>query len=196
MLFGVLHFDLFGFEKRVPSIEDVVSVSFTNENPNNDQYISYVNGKRAIPQETYLPNLTKEDDIANVIRFHRYKTDLRLTDEDSNPFSAYIQYHLKNGKTLLRQYPLNYSDDSDYLKPIMETKEFLGKHFPLLDDTKKNIISVSVEDDRLRSSFNTYFSKKASDVDISNKIIDALKKSCGAGEIRRVCLRSSHTDPY
>lgn len=175
-LFLVFHFDITGFEKRVPDASTVESVSVTSRPADAFKFRSSVNGRMVVPQTNYVPLLTEQDDIENVLRFHSYKTVERIEEPNDSSSYLYVNYSLKDGKTMLRRYPVDYDDDQEYIKPIMETPENLQYRFPILNSsTQKDIVSVSIEDVRLKNAFDMYYMEKATDTDIANRLIEALK---------------------
>ncbi len=173
-LFCLFHFDITGFEKRVPDIAKIESVSVTRHMPEAQRFINATDGRRLGPKDVYVPNLTKQQDIENVLRFHSHKT-IEHTEDGPNTDFLYINYQLKNGKTLLRRYIVDYDDDKDYLKPIMESAENKQERFPILQNAEENVSSVVVEDIRLGKPFNSYFLEKTDDTEIANRLISALK---------------------
>lgn len=174
LLFCLFHFDITGFEKRVPDAEKIESVSVTQRSPDDIyRYTSTANGRTVVPKDVYMPKMTKQQDIENVLRFHAHKI-VEHTDSEYDPNLLYIHYNLKGGKTLTRRYAVNFDDDKDYLKPIMETEENKKDRFPILENTG-NITSILVEDIRFAKPFNSYFIKKETDVETANRLIEALK---------------------
>lgn len=173
-LFCLFHFDITGFEKRVPDAEAIESVSITDRSPDTYGFSSLANGRKIVPKDVYIPNLTNRKDIENVLRFHEHKT-VERTEAGNNTEVFYLRYHLKNGKIVNRCYIADVDDDKDYLKPIMETEENLTYRFPVLGNTNENISSLTVNDTRLSDSFNSYFTAKESDAEIVNRLTEALR---------------------
>ena len=173
-LFCLFHFDITGFEKRVPDAAKIESVSVTRRPPDSRRFVSSMYGRTVVPKDVYVPKMTKQQDIEAVLKFHSHKT-VEHTEESGNTDYLYVNYQLKDGKTMIRRYIVDYDDDKDFLKPIMETEENLKDRFPVLENSTENVTSISVEDARLNKAFNSYFMKKDSDIEIANRLIDALK---------------------
>ncbi len=171
--FLVFRFDLTGFERRVPEMAKIESVSVTTTSPNWKMYYGTHSGIRIVPKDTYFPVMTEEEDIENVLKFHRQKIDDREKGENSS--AVYVNYKLSGGKTLLRRYLVDLSYEKPFLEPIMETEENLKYRFPVLRNTK-NIASVAINDTRLAKAFGTFYTDKAEDKEVLDKIILALKE--------------------
>ena len=108
------------------------------------------------------------------MKFHSHKT-VEHTEESDNTDYLYVNYQLKDGKTMIRRYIVDYDDDKDFLKPIMETEENLKDRFPVLEKSTEDLTSISIADARLSRPFNSYFMQKDTDTEIANRLIDALK---------------------
>ncbi len=126
---GVIHYDLTGYEKRIPSLDSIESVSVNNH---------------AVYTE---PTFTDKEDLQNIVNLHTYLTQ----NKDSNSYNSSISiiYNLKNGKTLSREYPLDMTRDEAVLKPIYETDEFRKGYFKLIEDGEKEIRYAEISDRRL-----------------------------------------------
>lgn len=172
-LFCLFYFDITGFEGRIPDFEKIESVSVTNS-PEIHRVVSSYNGITLVNEDAYVPNLTNGNDIENVLYFHRYKTVERTSDGE-NTAVLYLRYNLKNGKTMNRRYIVDFDDDKEYLKPIMETEENLKYRFPILGNIEEHVTELAVCDTRLSGAFNSYFTEKKADVEIIDRLIDALR---------------------
>ncbi len=166
--------DITGFEKRVPKVIDVESVSVTRRSVDVLTQTRAINGAQKIERGSYVPNLYDADDIENVIKFHSGKTTDKADRRDQiDPI--YITYNLKNGKTLVRQYSVNLRNEQELLKPIMETEEYKRGIFPVISGETENVETVSIEDARYRG-YRKYFAEKPEDKEFIDKICTALKK--------------------
>lgn len=173
-LFCLFHFDITGFEKRVPDAAKIESASVTRRPPDSRRFVSSMNGRMVVPKDVYVPKMTKQQDIEAVLKFHSHKT-VEHTEESDNTDYLYVNYQLKDGKTMIRRYIVDYDDDRDFLKPIMETEENLKDRFPVLEKSTEDLTSISIADARLSRPFNSYFMQKDTDTEIANRLIDALK---------------------
>ncbi|MDP4134212.1 MAG: DUF6449 domain-containing protein, partial [Bacillota bacterium] len=149
VLFVFVHFDLTGYEKRVPELADVESVRIDDSvKLDKEQSKIYFGQKGFITyDQSYDPGLKSEADVKNVIFLHEYKIAHR--EKSTSARTIPIVYTLKNGKVLKRQYSIDPIKDAKYLKPLYETREMRGFRYALTDGTAKVITRVDLYDDRL-----------------------------------------------
>lgn len=171
-VFCVFRFDLTGFERRVPALSKIEGVSVTGGAPANQNYYGMTDGKKLVLEHDYFPLMTEKEDIEHVLKFHRHKTMDRLEDGDR---VLYVQYRLSGGKTMTRRYKVDYAYDKNLLAPIMESEENRMDRFPVLQGQEQYLTAVSVADQRLPNGFGTYFTKRAEDAPVLDKLIAALK---------------------
>lgn len=176
-VFCVFHFDLTGFERRVPKLSQIEGVSVTAGSPANQNYYGMTDGKKLVLEHDYFPLMTKQEDIENVLKFHRQKTMERLEEGDR---VLYVQYRLSGGKTMTRRYIVDYAYDKNLLAPIMESEENRMDRFPILQGQEQYLTAVSINDQRLPNGFQTYFTKRAEDAQVLDELIAALKADVAA----------------
>ncbi len=191
----IFQFDLTGFESRIPDVEKVESVSVTEMPLENILVGRSLNGTKQIERKAFVPDFTDKEDIENIISFHEYKVENRENGKNMLD-TVYINYNLKNGKTLSRQYLVNFKEEKDLLRPIMETKEYKNYKFPVTLNGTKNLILLTVSDERFGGEFGKYFAEKDTDTETINKIVSALKKdlesvpyeeyACGESTLTRI----------
>ena len=145
----VIHFDLTGFERRVPSIFDIESVSIVN-----DTKMTWHVGGEMVEywrkgEMDY--SFTEEDDLVNVLDFHQYMIKRRNEDEVGERIIP-IEYKLKNGKVLRRQYSIDYERDARFLKPLYETKQRRASKCSVIDGSEKEFAEVKIADRRFKNS--------------------------------------------
>ncbi len=170
-VFCLFHFDLTGFERRVPARAKIEGVSVTTQSPASVNYGGVIDGRRMVPVNAYFPVMTKEADIENVLKFHRQKTMERTDDGDR---VLYVQYKLAGGKTMTRKYFADYEYDKSLLAPILEAEENRKARFPILRDEGEYVVSASVSDRRLPNGFNTYYAEKTEDKEVLARLLSAL----------------------
>jgi len=156
---GAVKFDLTGYERRLPPLSDIQSVSIEQI-----KYSSYDN----------VPEFTSEKDVQNVLKLHQHCIDIK--EDSSRGFSDVympICYTLKNGKQILRKYTLNYETDEAFLKPLFETREYRISKFSLIDGKKRDFTQISISDRRFANG--TYLTLYPDNEDME-KILSALKK--------------------
>ncbi|WP_241475556.1 DUF6449 domain-containing protein [Priestia flexa] len=132
-----VHIDAFGYESKVPALNEVESVYFEEgtylltEDPTSEQYTEY--GNEYVPPYYY----TSQEAVEAIHRLHEQlaKNPVSMTSKDiqgDDGRTAAIAYKLKNGKTLVREYELNFKAYHPLYKKIAETKEFKENFNPFL----------------------------------------------------------------
>ena len=129
--------DLFGFERRIPQIDQVESVEVY---------------QRGIYRSA--AKITDPEEIGAITQAHRYLAG-RAAGENRTPDSSeintiYITYNLKNGGTLSRKYPLR-SEDLTAVRAMLESETF--RRSLVLD-------SVNVNAEALRHGYINNFDKE------------------------------------
>lgn len=160
MCSACLKFDLTGYERRIPSASSVESVYIDYSN-RNYYYYEYANGK-----PDYL--ITDPDEIELVRQLHKayvsekgnsynrisYNGNIYRNDDLS------IEYKLKNGLTLKRRYyNLSGENFDKYFKPVLDTRVMKSQKYPLVDDIEKEILNITVYDNRIDTPAVTYTTK-------------------------------------
>lgn len=143
--YGVaLKYDIFGFVSYIPKAEDVSTVQFG-----------------------YYKNFTEYDlattiykdaeDIENFINVHNSIIETRNDNNEKGSISRiYIEYTLKNGKMVTRDYRLFDNDSKQELVKLVKNEKFLNNYTVMCDD----IVTV----------YNEYYDSKT-DRWVSNAVI-------------------------
>ena len=170
---AVIHFDLTGYERRVPDIDDIKSVTILNSNNVGKIYVDdgYVN-YRIVGKIS--PDFTDEKDIAGAIALHKHLIENRFERQKGDYTAIPIRYTLKNGKTLVREYDINYEKDALLLKPLYETRQVKAERLPLTDGGQKTFTSLMISDRRIHNSNQIW--KFYPDNPQMQKLLEALKK--------------------
>lgn len=165
-------FDLTGFERRVPDIDDIESIDMVNV----DEFDGMRN-YQIIEGEKYYYKASLEDyryydkkDFENITRLHADRIENRTTDVEK----IYISYNLKNGRNLRRVYYASLIDDRELLEPIYCTEQKLKLNHNWLVN-KYPVTEISITDDRVRNSSNT-FEILVGDSEKAKLLLDALDK--------------------
>ncbi len=166
-----VHFDITGFETRVPDVDDILSVQFGYH----DDYegVTYF-GESEIKYKLRggIDTSFKEyEDIKNVTELHK-----ALVKDKTKPYSGYfmpLEYTLKNGKTITRNYHIDYNKLAEYLKPIYETPQMRAVEYDLVDGTEKEFLSIEIQDRRFATTDDDTIYP---DNPYMERIIEALKK--------------------
>ncbi len=152
---AIFYYDLTGYERRIPDIDDVESVLLVS----GEQPYVIENGQKIYYTEEGKIDLAFKDkeDINNVISLHKYLVDNRKSRAVDNYYSYLpIEYTLKNGRKLRRSYQVKNTLDAAVLKPVYETEQMKANIFKLVDGTKKEYMRVSIRDRRVEESLELY----------------------------------------
>ena len=175
VLICVFAMDITGYESRIPDADDVESVIVSDRNYYDQTFYRYVTEKE------YIPVLTEKKDIENALAFHQHKID--APSEETAYNNIYVTYHLKNGKTMHRTYPVNFRDEAEFLKPIMETEENRKERFPILREPTYVVNFMEICDRRLKAPLGTYHDETGGTEEEKAMVLrltEALKKDLAA----------------
>ncbi|MDD4688992.1 MAG: DUF6449 domain-containing protein [Eubacteriales bacterium] len=185
-VFVVFNFDLTGYEMRVPDIDDVEYVTFSQNNLNNDSEYRYdSDGNMYFVDSKFSPDITDRNSIEQVIAFHKHLA-LKQTTNDSYEYIS-LQYKLNNGKIIKRKYEINMYEHKELIKDIVESDIARKQYFPILRDDNRKINSISINDYRLPlESFRTIYPTEED----YNKLLLALKKDLLAADYDEYAYRT------
>lgn len=172
-VYTVYHYDLTGFETRVPEASDVEYVTFDQNGINDYNHTYYDNeGKRYTYDEKFSPDL-KGDDMKSVIALHQYLTgEEKVAEKFRNPWTVTLLYKLKNGNVFKRRYTVDYDEYKALLEPIVTTDTIRKTYFPVLRDSERSYTKIEIRDGRVSDDYLAAFG----DEEVINAFIDALKK--------------------
>ena len=150
LLFVIFNFDITGFESRVPDIDDVVKVTNASMQSNGHIY-GYIDDEHgydsAYRTEVYNMSFTNKRDIQMFLDFHKKKIenkDVELSHRAGRisgiPYNIRLEYTLKNGRKMTRQYVISDSDIESFVKPFMESSQYKKFQYPILDGTQKEYV--------------------------------------------------------
>lgn len=132
IVIGVLiHFDVTGYEKRLPALEDIRQVYFGSSV--NDFAGNHKRSYATFVQENQF--LKEKENIRAVYAFHR-----QLVKDQPRPSPFELQrpvaigYVLKDGKRMIRQYSVPSDLYFSYYQPILASKEYKKNYYLLLRD--------------------------------------------------------------
>ncbi len=141
---SVIHFDLTGFESRIPDVDKIKEASIVDTM----EYSYYGSGHymKYEPAGRMSRVFTEKEDFEKVTALHKH---IVSRGEISNcdlylPF----KYVLKNGQVIEREYRVSYEKDAEFLKPLFETPQIKSYFFELLDGTERDFTSLVISDRR------------------------------------------------
>ncbi len=117
--------DITGFENRIPDPTDVKSVSFSAD-------------------YSYSDGLASSDPalIEKIITAHR--AIVRDRPEDIYSCRIYLEYRLKNGRTLVRVYHLSADDRDKYVKELLDSREYRQSLYEMDHEWKTVTLDVHI----------------------------------------------------
>ncbi len=172
---AIFTFDLFGIEKRVPKVQDVEYVSVENSNYYyvNDEFVRYT-----------VPDRQVEDpaDIEKICALHKaYISDKKGSESYGAKYHTddgfTFTYYLKNGTTLKRRY--SYLSDENYEKyliPVRNIDEYKEYTYQIIDTTDKELLSVRINDDRIKEHERLLSGKNTEAQKLYNAVIKDMKR--------------------
>lgn len=145
----VIHFDLTGFERRTPNIFDIESVSIVRDNTMS----WHVNGEivEYWRKGEMDYSFTEDQDLVDVLDFHKYMIKKRNDNEIGERIIP-IEYKLKGGRVLRREYFIDYEMDAKFLRPLYETKQMRANKFSIINGAEKEFTEVKITDRRFNNS--------------------------------------------
>lgn len=142
-----IRFDISGYINRIPDPADVketyighsIDIWFLRDDPKFASAISKSND-RANDRSVYKD----PGNIENTTRLHRMILENRNIDGSS----SYIAYKLKNGKKIIRKYPIDTEFYASALGPIYESSEYKESKFPILYQEAGDLKYIEITDTR------------------------------------------------
>ena len=163
--------DFTGYETRVPSVDEVESITF-EEGYNRWNYMENENGDF---EEVLLPKPVCKDKkvIEEIIAFHsEFVNDRNNQNRNSYYYSIDIEYNLKNGKTIYRTYAVDLLNYNKLQNIWFTTNVAKNWFYPIFDEEAEfKYYYVSVYD--YKSHTNLF---DRSDKEFMLGLIDAIKK--------------------
>ena len=190
VLFVSFFFDLFGYEKRMPDIDDIEYADIGGLYYNDYSYVDsdiYGEGRiRVERKDPFVPHFKSLEEIQLFLDLHKYAIDHQTENDDWNDDfftpsyrlterrSFDIVYTLKNGKVMKRTYRLPKVELDELTSKIYSTDTYRKWKYPVLDGTEKTYKSVGVYDDR--TYYNDEYVRLSAKSDDAGRILYALIK--------------------
>ncbi len=132
---AVVHFDLAGFERRIPKTDNIKAVYITSGTNENE------------------PMLKEREHIELVRNFHSQLIQNADTEYGKHSRNMTIEYTLKNGRKLTRRYMYDIYRDRNFVKPLFETKEYRESYFDIANTPPGEITAITMYDRRMSHEF-------------------------------------------
>jgi ABC-2 type transport system permease protein len=150
---GVITADVTGYERRVPAPDQVEKVylapglyAWINRD---EKSVDISNGQEITYYSTaYMSGLYQFQTAENIEKMTMLHKQLTEDPHKMEGPQRYIIYSLKNGKTMIRQYPIDEKHYARELKPIYESMEYKQARFPVLTQDLAEIKMIEIDDDR------------------------------------------------
>lgn len=126
-----IHFDITGFEKRIPKADNIEAV-YIASGPNDTE-----------------PMFKKKEHIELVRNFHAQLIEHSDNQYGENNRNMTIEYTLKNGRKLTRRYMYDIYRDRNFAKPLFETKEYRESYFDIVNTPIDEITAITMYDRRM-----------------------------------------------
>lgn len=148
-------FDITGYEKRIPDINEVESIEPYNNIAENTYGGFYNYDERQVITQSekidrlYNGKITDKNIIGDMEKLHKKLITDRNTkrNDDYNLMQVKLKYNLKNGTSMEREYSIKESDYIEDLKAYYETAEYKKALYPFISDNDKEINYVNYAND-------------------------------------------------
>lgn len=131
----VVQLDLFGYEQRLPELEDIEGV-----------YIGDYDD-RSTPAVTTEENMTGTENILRVMNVHKYLLENASGNEEGQ--SLFLEYELEDGEKVARSHVLPPGfNREDYLKEVYESREYKEMSSPIFRTGPEDVKSVEFHGDQ------------------------------------------------
>ncbi len=189
-LFVVFFFDIFGYEKKMPEIDDIEYVDigglYYDDYTYVDSDIYGENRVRVSKKDPFIPHFRSEEEKQLFLNLHKYAIDIQSENdmwEDDFVTPSYriterrtfrIEYTLKDGKVMKRTYSLPKAELDSYTSKIYSTDTYRKWKYPVLDGVEKVYKSVGVYDKR--TYYNDEYIRLSAQSDNAKRLIEAVRK--------------------
>lgn len=182
LLIVSLHYDLMGYEDRIPDINEVENVYLSNSFYNLHEYKQRTATKPGRYEHEINPVVhifTESQNIANIYALHQEiltnkKLNIKALPVNNTYDPKYericLAYELKNGSRIYRQYSVNSSEYENRLKAIYESKEYKQFNNKILQTNSAEVKYIEI------TAWDTSKHLRIIDPVLIKGAIDALQK--------------------
>lgn len=177
LLTAVFRFDLLGFDRYMPSRDDVVGMGIYVDQLGMTGYFGISASLKEELKEMHLEEIPEAFQIieTGVARAELFKsiTEEELMNGYDYGETLFVYYKLKSGRTITRQYSIPLGDIHDELQVLFEDGEFKNGLYPILNSDGKDISELVMSD----ISSDTYMKLSQSQI---TDILEAYKQDVAA----------------
>lgn len=134
LLLGAFRFDIIGFQKRIPTLENIESVTVIP-----DRYY-----RNRIDDEASKYAITDSEDIEKVTAYHAHNIENSSLSQPSMPNYCELSYKLKNGRTLKRGYCVNFADDKESFESVAALEQIKKSLYPIYNSEYPQLIRIDL----------------------------------------------------
>lgn len=132
LIFVIFRFDLTGFERRIPNLEDIESARVYTRFY--DESVEDIDGKRINYVDFHEP-IRGEENIERVRVLHKDLIGNKNFYASADSSRSYtVEYTLKNGRTFERRYQIYYGKNAEAFEPVSTLREFKRHNHEILED--------------------------------------------------------------
>ncbi len=132
-----IRFDLIGYEKKLPPLDEVQQVYFS------DSYYIYNNNEKY-----QTDSFSDQNNIQHIYQLHQKlikdKEINYLTKGQKQKRNAVFIYQLSDGTTMTRDYEITYDEYANYLKPIYQSEEYKKIHYDILEVNPADVEKITL----------------------------------------------------
>ncbi len=135
VIFCIFRFDLTGFERRIPELSDIESISFhSGYGQYRENSLVRVSDSKTIIFEALHEPITEAQDIEKVRTLHAKLLENKNFYSTEQSSTWRIEYKLKNGKTISRRYKVYEEKDKAEFAPVVALRSVKLSEYPILSD--------------------------------------------------------------
>lgn len=191
-----LAYDLTGYERRMPDIDEIESIEPYNEYlwTYNQFYCEDYDAPEYLDAVPVKAEITDKTDMEDILKLHSSIIE-RGREKEKEPYysgeSIQLTYHLKNGRKLERYYSIDIRDYEDCIGPYFENPNYKLANYPVANDREKTINYVNYIGSL---TTGTEFQLQHIDYD---RLLDAVKKDIEALDFEGVkAIKYSYCGEY
>lgn len=153
LIISIFQFDLFEYDRYLPNIEKLKAVSFSIDIAEMDKGYNYKIGKDGVPTGAYLTDTTdyqlthskteNVEDLYELIKASMEENSQQAEESEVGYQQFIVQYEMKNGKKVMRQYKISRKIMEEKFAPLFEREAEKEILYPVLQLSAKNVEKVN-----------------------------------------------------
>lgn len=152
LLYAFMDMDLLGYDKRVPELGNIESVSI--DPVNFDEYATYydnasdISDMKDADKKLDKIRLSNPESIKAIFKISKLSiSNQELSDDEFDKYlDIVVKFNLKDGKNMVRSYKYAPMEESlPLFASIFDTQEFKYRYYPVLNLKSENIAKTTIE---------------------------------------------------